>query len=64
MQQTVRAGDGIYRLAGEEFLVILETPTEDSLGVAAERIRAAVADAAIDHPDNVPFDIATISRRW
>jgi len=61
MQQTVRPGDGIYRFGGEEFLVILETPTEDSMRVAAERIRAAVADAGIDHPDNVPFGVVTIS---
>lgn len=61
MRQTLRPGDGIYRFGGEEFLVIVETPSEETLSIAAERLRAAVADAAIDHPDNVPFGVATIS---
>ena len=61
MRQTLRPGDGIYRFGGEEFLVIVETPSQKSMSVAAERLRAAVADAAIDHPDNVPFGVVTIS---
>jgi diguanylate cyclase (GGDEF)-like protein len=61
MRQTLRPGDGIYRFGGEEFLVILESPTEASLSTAAERLRAAVADVRIEHPDNVPFGVATIS---
>jgi diguanylate cyclase (GGDEF)-like protein len=28
---------------------------------AAERLRAAVVDLRIDHPDNVPFGVVTIS---
>jgi len=61
MRHTLRPGDGIYRFGGEEFLVILESPTEDSMGVAAERLRTAVEDVGIEHPDNVPFGVATIS---
>jgi diguanylate cyclase (GGDEF)-like protein len=61
MRQTLRPGDGIYRFGGEEFLIILDSPSEASLAVAAERLRAAVAGVGIDHPDNAPFGVATIS---
>ena len=61
MRQTLRPGDGIYRFGGEEFLVLLPAPTEAAMAIAADRLRAAVADVGIVHPDNVPFGVATIS---
>ncbi len=57
----LRPADGVYRFGGEEFLVLMETPTTGGLQTAAERLRAAVEAVQIDHPDNVPFGVATIS---
>lgn len=61
MRAALRPADGIYRFGGEEFLVLIETPTTGSLQAATERLRAAVEAVGIDHPDNVPFGVATIS---
>ena len=61
MRSALRPADGIYRFGGEEFLVLMETQTTGGLQAAAERLRAAVEAAQIDHPDNVPFGVATIS---
>ena len=58
---TIRAEDAIYRSGGEEFLVLLRLNTIEDLATAAERIRRAVADAAIAHPRNEPLNIVTIS---
>jgi diguanylate cyclase (GGDEF)-like protein len=44
LRDGVRDGDVVARWGGEEFLVLLpEVPDADSLGQAAERLRAAVA---------------------
>ncbi|MGK5111539.1 diguanylate cyclase [Geodermatophilus sp. CPCC 205506] len=40
-----RTGDEVYRWAGDEFLVVLPTATEQQALAAMERLRAAVADA-------------------
>jgi diguanylate cyclase (GGDEF)-like protein len=61
MRGSLRAGDGIYRFGGEEFLVLVQSPTIESLAIAAERLRVVVAELAIQHPENVPFGVATIS---
>ena len=61
MRAALRPADGIYRFGGEEFLVLMETPTTGSLQTATERLRAAVEAVGIEHPDNVPFGVATIS---
>jgi diguanylate cyclase (GGDEF)-like protein len=61
MRSALPPSDGIYRFGGEEFLVLMETQTTGGLQAAAERLRAAVEEAQIDHPDNVPFGVATIS---
>jgi diguanylate cyclase (GGDEF)-like protein len=61
LRGSLRAEDGIYRFGGEEFLALVQTPNLASLTIAAERLRATVADLAIEHPGNVPFGVVTIS---
>ena len=57
---TLRAGDIAYRFGGEELLLLLrETTSEEAVSVA-ERVREAVAAAAIPHPAS-PAGILTIS---
>lgn len=61
IKATIRAEDAAYRFGGEEFLVILRLGTAEDLATAAERLRSAVVDAAIPHPDNGPSSVVTIS---
>jgi diguanylate cyclase (GGDEF)-like protein len=62
IRQTLRAGDGIYRFGGEEFLVLVDAHDEASLTQAAERFRRTVVGLGIDHPENVPHGTVTISQ--
>jgi two-component system chemotaxis response regulator CheY len=48
---TVRGGDTVYRYGGEEFLVLLPEQTLETAALAAERLRGAVEDLAVPHPD-------------
>ena len=57
----LRADEGIYRFGGEEFLVLVQTADETTLANLAERLRQTVADLRIEHPENVPHGIVTIS---
>jgi diguanylate cyclase (GGDEF)-like protein len=61
IQQTLRAEDAIYRMGGEEFLVILHVASWDGLLAAAERLRATVAGLRIPLAENDPHGIVTIS---
>jgi diguanylate cyclase (GGDEF)-like protein len=61
IQNTLRANDAVYRLGGEEFLVVLSLPTIEGLGAATERLRVAVQGLGIDHPDNPPHGHVTVS---
>jgi GGDEF domain-containing protein len=45
LREHSRVGDEVYRWAGDEFLVVLPTATPAQALAAAERLRAAVADA-------------------
>jgi two-component system, cell cycle response regulator len=45
LQRALRAEDVLGRLGGEEFLALLPDTDEDAAGRAAERLRAAVANA-------------------
>ncbi|MGY1672557.1 diguanylate cyclase [Geodermatophilus sp. SYSU D00710] len=59
-----RAGDEVYRWAGDEFLVVLPSSTPAQALAAAERLRAAVADAdwgdlPLSEPITVSIGVAT-----
>ena len=56
-----RAGDMTYRYGGEEFLILLPEGSLARATQAIERIRAAVQDLAMPHPDNPPSGVITIS---
>ncbi len=61
VRQTIRADDEVYRFGGEEFLVLVRVPDPEGMATAAERLRRAVMDLAIDHPANAPHGVVTIS---
>jgi two-component system chemotaxis response regulator CheY len=47
--KTVRAGERVYRYGGEEFLLLMPECNVEGARVAAERLRQAVAAAAMPH---------------
>ena len=61
VSRATRAEDAIYRFGGEEFLILLRLWTVEDLSTAMERLRLAVAEAAIPHVGNPPSLIVTIS---
>jgi diguanylate cyclase (GGDEF)-like protein len=61
IEHSLRAQDAIYRLGGEEFLVLLHVPNVEGLEAAAERLRAVVIGLAIDHVDNEPHGKLSVS---
>jgi diguanylate cyclase (GGDEF)-like protein len=61
IQASLRASDAVYRLGGEEFAVVLATPTFDGLAAACERLRVIVLELGIEHPANEPSGVVTIS---
>jgi diguanylate cyclase (GGDEF)-like protein len=60
MAKEVRAGDGVYRYGGEEFLLLLPEQTLETALVAVERVRAAVEQLAIPHAAG-PGGVLTLS---
>lgn len=58
---TCRGGDSAYRYGSDQFLLILPEQTLDSATQAAERLRVAVEEVGVPHPDNLPYDAVTIS---
>lgn len=59
--QVVRIVDMVGRYGGEEFIVLLpESPIADA-GVVAERIRGAVYDLNMPHPESKTADRVTVS---
>jgi diguanylate cyclase (GGDEF)-like protein len=60
IRMQLRAGDGAYRYGGEEFVLVLRGAGPREALAAAERVRAAVFEAAIPHPVD-PEGIVTVS---
>ena len=61
MRRTARAGDGLYRYGGEEFLVLLHDADAGTLQAVGQRYLRALQGAAIAHPENTPFGVVTAS---
>jgi diguanylate cyclase (GGDEF)-like protein len=64
LREHSRTGDEVYRWAGDEFLVVLPTATEDQAVVVMERLRAAVAgadwrDLRVSEPVTVSIGVAS-----
>jgi diguanylate cyclase (GGDEF)-like protein len=64
LREHSRTGDEVYRWAGDEFLVVLPTATEEQAVVVMERLRAAVAEASwvdlrLSGPVTVSVGVAT-----
>jgi diguanylate cyclase (GGDEF)-like protein len=60
MRGSLRRGDMLYRYGGEEFLIILKDLRAAPAATAVERLRRAVQDLQIPHPE-APAGVVTIS---
>ena len=61
MKALLRPVDGIYRIGGEEFVVLLARLPETRVMAVAERLRQSVEDLAIANPSSRPSGLLTIS---
>ena len=51
----------VYRYGGEEFLILLPEQTLTTSAVVVDRVRQAVEELGLPHPDNPPTNAVTIS---
>ena len=58
---SLRAGDGVYRYGGEEFLLLLPGATVADAKAVVDRLNDAIAELGIVHPGNDPWGVITIS---
>ena len=56
-----RASDQVYRMGGEEFLLVFPDQDEASAMVAAQRLRREVERLAIVHERNPPYGVVTLT---
>lgn len=61
IKSALRPGDGIYRVGGEEFVVLLARVSAARAMAVAERLRQSVEDLAIANPRSRPSGVLTIS---
>jgi diguanylate cyclase (GGDEF)-like protein len=61
INQCYRAGDLVARYGGEEFAMVLPLTNRAGAVQVAERVRAAVAAAALPHPASLVGDRVTVS---
>lgn len=61
MKTILRPGDGIYRIGGEEFVVLLARLPETRVMAVAERLRRSFEDLAIANPSSQPSGVLTVS---
>jgi diguanylate cyclase (GGDEF)-like protein len=62
LENAARAGEGVYRYGGEEFLLLLPDCGLDEAALAAERIRTTVSGLAIPHAGQpTPPAVVTLS---
>lgn len=59
--QTLRKEDICIRLGGEEFLIILTTPTAEIAFNIAEKIRSDIQSLNIKHVKNLHYNVLTVS---
>lgn len=65
LQDTIRTGDTLGRIGGEEFLVLLDEADLDQARLAAERLRQAIGDAPLlldghRHPTTISVGVAVL----
>jgi diguanylate cyclase (GGDEF)-like protein len=61
MAREVRAGDGVYRFGGEEFVLVLPEQTLETGLIATDRMRGAVQQLAIPHAAAGSGGVLTLS---
>ncbi len=61
IDETVRTADQSFRYGGEEFCCLFPETDGSGAVTVAERLRTAVVNLAIPHPENSPGGVVTIS---